>query len=162
MTLTRLESGLQDAKSQDNPDSGNTSTVVNRSIQPRPEKNAMVHPTSLQVDPKPISNFIKENSGGQPTQDEEDPSSQLLSDSDELRHSDTIGCCGRSNGINHKPQTTYTFKDCTFDGTSMLFIGSARTTSGTVVLRDSNSGRAIFVNGDMDKDRLREFCEKKK
>ncbi|KAJ5871068.1 hypothetical protein N7455_006009 [Penicillium solitum] len=82
MTLTWLESGLQDAKSQDNPDSGNTSTVVNGSIQPRPEKNAM-------VGPKPISNFIKENSGGQPTQDEEDPSSQLLSDSDKLRHSGT-------------------------------------------------------------------------
>ncbi|KAJ5849413.1 hypothetical protein N7455_009269 [Penicillium solitum] len=82
MTLTWLESGLQDAKSQDNPDSGNTSTVVNGSIQPRPEKNAM-------VSPKPISNFIKENSGGQPTQDEEDPSSQLLSDSDKLRHSGT-------------------------------------------------------------------------
>lgn len=44
----------------------------------------------------------------------------------------------------------------------MLFIGSAETTSETVVFRDSNSGRAIFVNGDMDKDRLREFCEKKK
>ncbi|KAF4766540.1 hypothetical protein HAV15_010621 [Penicillium sp. str.  len=114
MTLTWLESGLQDAKSQDNPDSGNTSTVVNGSIQPRPEKNAMVHPTSLQVDPKPISNFIKENSGGQPTQDEEDPSSQLLSDSDELRHSGThdapseyvnwILTCTRHHRLSRKEQ----------------------------------------------------------
>lgn len=118
----------------------------------------------------PVADLYLFTHDPQPAQDEETPSSQPLSDSNELRHTQvpitrfldkwnrhwlvpgTIGCREKSNGIKHKPQTTYTLKDCEFDGESMLSNGSARSTSELQFYRNPKSGQAFLVHGDMDID----------
>lgn len=45
----------------------------------------------------------------------------------------------------------------------MVITGGAGSMNDTVIIRNSNSGRAFFVNGGMDKETfLREDCGKKK
>ena len=66
-----------------------------------------------------------------------------------------------NKGINHKPQTTYNFKDCTFDDSKILTIDWNLRLCKTIEFRDSNSDRAIFASDYMDTNMLlREFCGK--
>ncbi|QQK42864.1 hypothetical protein Pdw03_6765 [Penicillium digitatum] len=104
------------------------------------------------------------NSGSQPAENKETPSNKLLIDSDELIYTEAAGYREKGKGIDHKPQMTYTFKDCTFDDSSMLsFTGISGSASKTVVLRDSKKSRTVFASGNMDKGTfLREFCGKQK
>ncbi|CRL27350.1 unnamed protein product [Penicillium camemberti] len=162
MTIRWLKHGCQGAVSQQNPDSGDASTLVNGSTQAHLENKELPQPQSHQVDSrKPMSRSMKRNRDQQPSQHEGTLSSHRLSDSAEQRHSATIFPRGNPKDIEEKNQRTYTFKDCTFDGTSMVIIGGAGSMNDTVVFRDSNSRRAFFVNGGMDKETfLREVCGK--
>lgn len=65
--------------------------------------------------------------------------------------------------INKRKQRTYIFKDCTFDGTSMVITGGAGSMDDTMVFHNSNTGRTFCVHGGMDTETfLREFSGKRK
>ncbi|OGE46550.1 hypothetical protein PENARI_c127G11181 [Penicillium arizonense] len=160
MTFKRLKGSSHGVSAQNEPDSGESLTVMNGRILPDLHRNASAQPTSAPM---------HDSQDQRLSHDRHIPSSRLLPNPDERRQQGTydtplttIDCRRGPQGIGHENQRTYTFNGCTFDNTSMVIIGSASSKNETVVLRDAKNGRGFFANGDMDKETfLREFCGKK-
>ncbi|CAG8136518.1 unnamed protein product [Penicillium nalgiovense] len=167
MTIKWLKGGCQGALSQGNPHSDNSSTWLNGSTRPHLERIELIYnpqPQSHQDDTrKPMSTSMKCIRDQQPFKHEGKLSSHRHSSSDEQRHSAAAFPREEPTDINKRKQRTYIFKDCTFDGTSMVITGGAGSMDDTMVFHNSNTGRTFCVHGGMDTETfLREFSGKRK